>query len=196
MVIMKIITSTLHRMKIKLFLVGLISLLVLICFGYPYINTKTIAGTFPIDKIEIYKHTITIYPSKKTDLKDLVDIGLFYDFLPNQNFEETVNVFGKPDNIRKDKGNIYYEFWKPRARIEVVREETSTGSGINPVNITWSLRTLPKDEPINKILNSQITKYINFDNENTIILILNDSKEIRMLIDIVGGRINYISWIK
>lgn len=169
-------------------------LIVVTLLFYLKTQTRIIKGEYPVSKIEIYKHRVTVYPSTNTKLEDFVDMSLFYGFNPEMRFENAINLFGEPDNIREERGNIYYEYWEDEARVEVVREEYSTGDNNNPIGVTWALYSYPKDFIYTELLNSKIAEHIDPTMNKTIVLIKNQTRDIDVLIEILGNRVEKMIW--
>ncbi|MBU3979264.1 hypothetical protein KJ980_08290 [Patescibacteria group bacterium] len=162
---------------------------------YLKIQTHVIKEEYPISKIETYQHWVTVYPSLNTTLSDFVDMSLFYGFKPKMTFDDALLSFGKPNNIRAQKeGNIYYEYWRDRARVEVVREETSSGDYNYPIDVSWALYTYPNDITYDKVLNPKIVKYINPTLDKTVVVILNQKGDVGVLVEIIGNRVENLIW--
>ena len=177
---------------------AVVSIILLIIVGrliYVKVQTHVINGEYPIDKIVIYHHWVTIYPKTNTVLQDFVDMSLFYGFKPKMTFSDAVNAFGEPDNIREeDRGNTYYEYWRDNARIEVGKEEYSTGNRDNPIGVAWALYSYPKNASYIQVLNPRIINAINPNLPKTIVTIKNQDGSVGVLLDVRGNRVQDLIW--
>ena len=184
------------NIKFLLVLILTIATLVVGRILYVKIQTREIKEEYPIEKIKFYKHWVTVFPKQNTRLNDFVDMSLFYNFKPNMTFDETTKLFGKPNNIRENKGNIYYEYSKQKSRIEVAKEEYSTGDNNNPIGVSWALYTYPKDDKYDHILSKRISKYVPLTSKETVVTIMKINDEPGILVFITGNRVEYIVWYK
>lgn len=156
-------------------------------------NRSEIAEEPPVKNIELYKHWLTVKPEENTQISDFVDIKFFHDFSPGINFERATILHGNPNNIRKDKGNQYYEYWYDDARIEVGKEEYAQGDA---TSIDWALYSYPSKKTYSEILAPAISKHIDPGKEKNTVQILNSNGDVEMLVQIIGNRVDYMVWSK
>lgn len=157
-------------------------------------SREQIAGEPPVKQLEFYKHWITVYPLAHTKLADFVDLRLFNGFKPGITFDEAVVKFGKPDNIRKEEFNTYYEYWTDISRIEIGREEYAIPD--KDVGVAWPLYVYPKDLSFYDILHPAISKHINPEAEKTVVQIKDLTNELSLVIIIEGQRVDHLIWIR
>jgi hypothetical protein len=161
---------------------------------YKYVDTKIVEGEGSVQQIEYYKHWITFTPSNGANISDFVDMSYFYNFKPGTDFKEAVDQFGEPDNLHEDEHNQYFEYFFPNTRIEIAREESSSGS--EDPNIDWALYSYPKDLGYGDYFSSSSMKYIEPYGEITSVTILNHDGDPQLLAYLKGNRIDHIIWYR
>ena len=154
-------------------------------------TSRTIPGDPPVKTLEFSDHWIHVRPLPNAKLNDFVDMSLFGDFFPGITFAEAKAEFGEPNNIRQEEHNTYYEYWTNRSRIEIGREESSSGDG---VEVSWALYAYPKNPSFYTVLPSPISKHIDANAAKTVVLIKNQSDETQVLVSILGRRVDYLIW--
>lgn len=171
------------------FIFILVILLILGRIIYVNINRKEIQGEPPAKKLEFYKHYITVKPVEGAKPIDFFNIDFFKGFYPNITFEEAINKFGVPDNIREEKNKISHEYWRNNGRIEIVREEYVGG-------IDWGLYFYPRNLNYGDLLVPTISNYIDLNKKNTSIQIENSLEELAYLVYLEGNRVEFIIWYR
>ena len=145
----------------------------------------------PATNITVKNGYITVIPLADTKLEDLVDMALFHDFTPDIDFDEAISLYGKPSNIRTDKSYRYLEYWYDDSTVEI-------GAFLLKNRPTdWTLTTNPVNKSYRDILPIVIAKHIDISRDENIVQILNVAgDDIRMIVQIVGGRVEQITWIQ
>jgi hypothetical protein len=154
-------------------------------------TSRTISGEPPVKTLEFSDHWIHVRPLPNAKLSDFVDMRLFGEFFPGITFAEAKAEFGQPNNIRKEQHDTYYEYWTERSRIEIGREESSSGDG---VEVSWALYAYPKDPSFYNVLPSTISKHIDANAEKTVVLIKNQSDQTQVLVSILDRRVDHLIW--
>lgn len=176
-------------MKKIIIIISVVVLLILLRVGYVSLGTKYVDGTYPVAKLKFYKHWITVYPDSDTNISDFVDMDLFYGFRENMTFDDAVSNFGEPDNIRQEEHNNYYEYNFDNARVDVGREEYSTGDGIG---VSWALYSYPVSKSYYEVLIPQIADYVDPSSVRTAVTILDSDGDVRVLVYILGNRVDHL----
>jgi len=173
--------------KSALFILALIVFLLLARIIYVQFSKTEIVGEPPVKSLVFHKHWITVNPLEDTGLQDFVDMKLFYDFVANLDFDQALLLYGEPDNIREEEYNTYYEYSFNDVRIEVGREEYSTGDGIG---VSWATYAYPYNKAYSEVLSPEISKHIDPMKEKTTVLVNNVEGEIKVLVNVVGTRVD------
>lgn len=174
------------------FLVALLLIIIVIALRifYVQLSEREVNGEYPVEKLVLHDRWISVYPSSGASVSDIMTKNLFSDFRPGMTFDDSVLEFGKPNNIRREeKGNTYFEYWTDFGRIEVGREEYSTGDGIG---VDWALYSYPKEMHYSDILISSVTKYIDPNRKETGVMIMDQKGEISIFINILGSRVDHL----
>ena len=154
---------------------------------------RTVPGSPPVAELEFHKHWITVRPVPGTPLADLVDLSLFGAFRPGMMFDDANASSGPPSNIRTEKHNTYYEYRIPSGRVEIGREEYSTGGGIGT---EWALYAYPDDRTVDAVLIPQIAKYVDPNSSRTGIQIVFGSGRLSLFVDVRGRRVDHLIWFE
>lgn len=168
-------------------IIGLIILIIVGRIVYVQLDKKEVSGEPPVKSLIFHKHWITVNPLENTKLEDFVDMRPFYSFAADLDFEKAVLLYGEPDNIRQKEHNTHYEYSFDDARVEVVREEYSTGDDIG---VAWATYSFPYNKTYSEILAPEISKHIDPTKEKTTVLINNLEGEIEVLVNVVGTRVD------
>lgn len=120
-------------------------------------------------------------------LSKIVDMSVFNEFKTGNNFEKAIEIYGQPDNISDSKGITSLEYWRDNGRVEVVRQETSTGT-------TWNLYSYPNNKDYIDLLIPDIAHRVDYNNEESIVVIDTENDKLLMVIVIHGVRIDHLSW--
>jgi hypothetical protein len=154
---------------------------------------RAITGDPPIGEVEFYKHWITVTPVAGTSIAELVDMSFFGAFRPGMTFDDAVAVSGNPANIRRDEHNVYYEYEGPTSRVEIGREEYSTGGEVDE---NWALYAYPYDRSFDNVLIPQIAKHVTTSAPKTGIQIKNSSGRLALFVQVLGRRVDHMIWLE
>jgi len=66
----------------------------------------------------------------------IVDMSVFNGFRTGFDFSNALKVYGLPDNKGEKNGIQFLEYWRPNGRVQIVRQETTSG-------ISWHLYAYP-----------------------------------------------------
>jgi hypothetical protein len=149
-------------------------------------HREVVPGIAPVRNVEYQKHWITITPVDGTSAVELVNTGLFHGIKPGTKHDEVMKLLGPPTNKRSHEHSLYYEYFFGDGRLEVGREEYSSGG---EPSIAWSLTSYPNNQLYRDVLISAAAESIQLRSSNSVIQICDDSKEIRLLIVISGERV-------
>lgn len=103
-----------------------------------------------------------------------------------------IATLGNPKNLRTNDHNLYYEYYFAPARLEVGREEYSTGGGIG---VAWSLVSYPNNLLYDAVLSPEAWKSISLRSSNSVIQLCESDKQLKFIIVLAGNRVESVAWI-
>lgn len=175
-----------NKQKAKKLVIVLIAILAVGFYVWQKVNSQTISGEYPIAKVKYYKHWVRITPEEGVAVDSLLDKSLFHDFPAEEDIDYVIENFGNPDNIREEDHNTYYEYSFDETRIEIAREEYSTGSDIG---ISWATYSFPYDKLYTDVLSNDVSKYVDPTNNKTSVVINDQYGDIVYLVMLSGNRV-------
>ena len=158
---------------------------------------ETVVGEFPIEKVEIFGRSQSVYLHRDAKLSSVVDMTLFKGFWPGITAEEAMQVAGEPDAVitksivppDSRRGDFYY-YDRGRAVVRVSR--TISGSGGMPDRVGWNLYLFPKEGVEAAIVFDDITDLYNEETREFFVMSSDES----LHIVVRNGGLKYIVWEK
>lgn len=150
---------------------------------------EVVPGVGRIEKVEYLKHWITLVVSHHSTPLDIVSTQVFHGLRPNTTHETAVRLLGRPQNVRQERDNIYFEYFFNNSRLEIGRERDNDGA-------SWSLSAYPKNMLYREALSPDAAGSFKLRSDNSAIQISDCYGKLTFLLVLRGSRIEEIKWFR
>lgn len=151
------------------------------------------SGQGRVREVEYQKHWITLSLQPGARPEEVVAVALFHGLAPKTTHASATKLLGKPNNVRREDDNVYHEYYYSDARVEVGREQYSTGSEIGT---SWSLAAFPQNLSFRDVLAPDAISSFKLRSPKSVIQIVDDRGDLQFIIVLSGSRVEKIGWLR
>lgn len=178
--------------QVGIALVGLVALALVGRIAWVRAGTRTIAGDGRVSELKFQKHWVTARLRPGVEPADAIDLAIFAEFRPGMTFETAVAAGGPPRNIRQEGNNVYYEFWRTNTRVELGREESSSGD--DEIHVSWPLYAYPTNMTYSQVVVPEIAKHVDPSQEKTGLTVTTSDDGSKVFLFVRGVRVDHAIW--